>query len=140
MAAEARFRKSISWQNAIDLATAVYEVTNPFPREEMFGLTGQLRCAAVSIASNIAEGQGRTSVGEFIQFIGMARGSALEVETQLNLAGRLSFGKAHELERVQGMASELTTILNAILATTRARAAAKKKSGRPAPTMTLSNY
>jgi four helix bundle protein len=94
----------------------------------MFGLTSQLRRASVSVPSNIAEGQGRTSVGEFIQFIGMARGSVLEVQTQLELALRLSLGRPEQVEAVQEMAMELTTILNAILATTRARAAAKLKA------------
>jgi four helix bundle protein len=128
MALEAKFRQSISWQKAMNLATAVYEVTKPFPKEEMFGLTSQLRRASVSVPSNIAEGQGRTSVGEFIQFIGMARGSVLEVQTQLELALRLSLGRPEQVEAVQEMAMELTTILNAILATTRARAAAKLKA------------
>jgi four helix bundle protein len=62
------FRDSIAWQKAMDLSTAVYSVTRPFPREEMFGLTSQLRRASVSIASNIAEGQGRLTSGEFMHF------------------------------------------------------------------------
>jgi four helix bundle protein len=75
------FRDSIAWQKAMDLSTAIYSATRSFPREEMFGLTSQLRRASVSIASNIAEGQGRLTTGEFMHFLGMARGSALEVET-----------------------------------------------------------
>jgi four helix bundle protein len=127
MAVEARFRKSVSWQKSMDLATMVYDVTRTFPKEEMFGLTSQLRRASVSIASNIAEGQGRSTVGEFIQFLGMARGSALEVQTQLELALRLNFGKAAEVEAAQAKAIEMGIILNSALTTMRTRAAAKSK-------------
>jgi four helix bundle protein len=127
MAVEARFRKSVSWQKSMDLATMVYDVTRTFPKEEMFGLTSQLRRASVSIASNIAEGQGRSTVGEFIQFLGMARGSALEVQTQLELALRLNFGKAAEVEAAQAKAIEVGIILNSALTTMRTRAAAKSK-------------
>jgi len=128
MAVEARFRKSVSWQKSMDLATMVYDVTRTFPKEEMFGLTSQLRRASVSIASNIAEGQGRSTVGEFIQFLGMARGSALEVQTQLELALRLNFGKTAEVEAAQARAIELGIILNSALTTMRTRAASKSKN------------
>ena len=82
------FRDSIAWQRAMDLSHEVYQVTRTFPKEEIFGLTNQLRRASVSIVSNIAEGQGRLTQGEFLHFLGMARGSALEVETQLEIAKR----------------------------------------------------
>lgn len=99
----------------MDLSTAVYGLTKDFPKDELFGLTSQLRRASISIASNIAEGQGRLSSGEFAHFIGMARGSALEVETQLELAGRLGLGRPAELQKVQDLATEVTKILNAIV-------------------------
>ena len=99
------FQDSIAWQRAMDLSTAVYAATRVFPKEEMFGLTNQLRRASVSIASNIAEGQGRLTTGEFIHFLGMARGSALEVETQLELASRLEFGEVRDLTEVQFQAT-----------------------------------
>jgi len=76
-------RNSVAWQKAMELSKAVYEVTRKFPSDERFGLTNQLRRAAVSVPSNIAEGRGRLTQGEFLQFLGIARGSALEVETQL---------------------------------------------------------
>jgi four helix bundle protein len=82
----------------MDLSTTIYAATITFPKEEMFGLTSQLRRASVSIASNIAEGQGRLTSGEFMHFLGMARGSALEVQTQLELAKRLGMGVPSELE------------------------------------------
>ena len=85
------YKDLIVWQKAIDLIEQVYRLTFRFPKEELYGLVSQLRRAAVSIASNIAEGQGRTTHGEFRQFIGHARGSTLEVETQLIISVRLGF-------------------------------------------------
>jgi four helix bundle protein len=74
------------WQKARVFATEIYRITEPFPKNEIFGLTSQLRRAAVSVASNIAEGQGRLTRGEFCHFLGQARGSLLEVETQLSIS------------------------------------------------------
>jgi four helix bundle protein len=79
------------WQQAIDLVTLIYSATQSFPPEEMYGLKSQLRRAAVSIPSNMAEGQGRTSTGEFRHFLGIARGSLPEVETQIYIAHKLHF-------------------------------------------------
>jgi four helix bundle protein len=115
------FRDSIAWQKAMELSTAVYDVTRVFPSDEKFGLTNQLRRASVSIASNIAEGQGRLTTGEFAHFLGMARGSALEVETQLELAKRLCFGVETDLMIVQVKATEVVKILNAVLSNLRER-------------------
>ena len=85
------------WNKAIDLAEQLYLLTGRFPKEEQFGLTSQLRRAAVSIASNIAEGAARNSDKEFLQFLYIALGSAAEVETQLLLAKRLKFLKENAL-------------------------------------------
>ena len=79
------------WQKAMDLVTGIYSTTNSFPDTEKFGLTNQLRRAAVSIPSNIAEGQGRGSKKEFNQFLNIAYGSLQEVETQIEIATRLNF-------------------------------------------------
>ena len=97
MAVEARFRKSVSWQKSMDLATMVYDVTRTFPKEEMFGLTSQLRRASVSIASNIAEGQGRSTVGEFIQFLGMRAGLHWRCKPSWNWRFGLTLGKRQRL-------------------------------------------
>jgi four helix bundle protein len=70
------------WQKAKAMAVDVYRVSESFPKAEMYGLTSQVRRAAVSVASNIAEGQGRLTKGEFTHFLGQARGSLLELETQ----------------------------------------------------------
>jgi four helix bundle protein len=92
------YRDLIAWQKAMELVVLVYEVTRRFPREELYGLTNQLRRAAVSIPSNIAEGQGRKSMGEFSHFLTIAYGSLQETETQIMIACRLGYLDV-ELER-----------------------------------------
>ena len=118
---QSMFRDSVAWQKAMELSTKVYSATRAFPKEEVFGLTNQLRRASVSIASNIAEGKSRLTAGEFVQFLGIARGSVLEVQTQLELAQRLGFGDRHELEAAGELATEVLKILNASLVTLRAK-------------------
>lgn len=78
------------WQEAMELVVEVYTVTKSFPGDEKFGLTSQMRRAAVSIPSNIAEGAGRNSNKEFARFLAISRGSAFELETQIEIANRLS--------------------------------------------------
>jgi len=112
----------------MELSTCIYATTSSFPKEEIFGLTNQLRRASVSAASNIAEGQGRLTSGEFMHFLGMARGSVLELQTQLELAQRLHMGRASELQTPQDQATELIKILNAILSTLRNKPPTNHKS------------
>ncbi len=85
------FRDLLVWQKAMTLVTDVYRVTACFPKEELYGLTSQVRRAAVSIPSNIAEGQARLTPGEFRQFLGHAKGSLAELETQLLIAENLGY-------------------------------------------------
>ena len=85
------YRDLIAWQKAMDLVEAVYRTTAEFPREECYGLTAQIRRAAVSIPSNIAEGQGRRTRKEFLRFLSIAHGSLREVETQVLIAERLGY-------------------------------------------------
>jgi four helix bundle protein len=85
------YRDLIAWQKAMDLVTSVYAATTQFPPDERFGLMSQVRRAAVSVPSNIAEGQGRRTRGEFVQFLSVAHGSLREVETQLQIAMRLGY-------------------------------------------------
>jgi four helix bundle protein len=85
------------WQRAVEMALAIYRLTTGFPKEELFGLTSQIRRAGVSVASNIAEGYGRGSKGEYRQFLAMARGSNLELQTQLYLATELGYGSTRSL-------------------------------------------
>ncbi len=85
------YKDLLVWQKAIALVTQVYVVTRTFPREERYGLTSQIRRAAVSVPSNIAEGQARLTPGEFRQFLGVARGSLAELDTQLIIATNLGY-------------------------------------------------
>ena len=100
------YRNLKVWQRSIELSVSVYQLTGGFPHEELYGLTSQLRRAAVSVASNIAEGYGRASRGEFRQFVGMARGSVLELQTQLIIARKLGFGKDSQLQTAEALAEE----------------------------------
>jgi four helix bundle protein len=103
------------WQRAIQMTLAIYRVTTGFPKEEMFGLTSQLRRAAVSVPSNIAEGYGRGTKGEYKQFLAMARGSNLEVQTQLFLATELSYGNPALLKETDDLSNEVSKMLNSLL-------------------------
>ena len=96
------YRDLIVWQKATALVTEIYRATQGFPREEMFGLTSQRRRSAVSVASNIAEGQGRLSKGEFRQFLGQARGSLIEMETQVVIA-ELGLSDSQKGDGVDGL-------------------------------------
>src|SRR3954468_12430988 len=91
MMAVLHYRDLIAWQKAMDLVEQVYRLTRAFPREELYGLTNQVRRASVSIPSNIAEGQGRGVGGEFAHHLRIANGSRQEVETQILLGVRLGF-------------------------------------------------
>lgn len=109
------YRQLIAWQKAMDFVTTVYSATRAFPKEEMYGITSQLRRAAVSIPSNIAEGQGRQTTGEFRQFLGHARGSLLETETQILLSERLEYLDHKTMEVLIGQSAELGRILNGLI-------------------------
>jgi four helix bundle protein len=102
----ASYRDLTVWQRSIQLSVSVYKLTAGFPREELYGLTSQLRRAAVSVASNLAEGYGRASKGEYRQFVGMARGSVLELQTQLVIARELRFGETAKLKITENLAEE----------------------------------
>jgi four helix bundle protein len=86
-----KYSELIVWQKSMNLVEAIYKTTETFPGEERFGLTSQIRRAAVSIPSNIAEGHGRKSTASFINFLSIAFGSLMEVETQIQIATRLNF-------------------------------------------------
>lgn len=110
------FRHLLVWKKAIDLTFAVYEATKEFPREERYGLTSQLRRAAVSVASNIAEGHNRATRGEFRQFLGIAAGSLAEVQTQLVIARGLSLANAALLDICDGLAVDTSKLLHGLIA------------------------
>lgn len=110
------YKDLVAWKKAMELVTDVYRVTQGFPDREMYGLTSQLRRAAVSVPSNIAEGQGRLSKGEFHQFLGHARGSLIEVETQVLIAQNLGYLTVTSAQQLLAGAAELGRILNGLLA------------------------
>ena|SRR5271167_2298457 len=109
------FRDLNAWQKAISLVTEVYAVTAQFPGHEIYGLTSQLRRASVSIPSNIAEGHGRATRGEFLQFLCHARGSLCEVQTQIFIARKLGYITQDQEEGLIARADEVGRILNGLI-------------------------
>ena len=122
------FKDLIVWQEAKSLALDVYNLTDCFPRREIFGLTSQIRRAAVSVPSNIAEGQGRLTKGEFLQFLGHARGSLTELVTQLEICADRKYITAVELKAVQNKAYNVMRLLNALMESLRQKPKAERKS------------
>ena len=110
------YRELIAWQKAMRLVSGVYEATREFPRDELYGLTSQLRRAAVSVPSNIAEGQARFSPKEFHHFLTLSRGSLVEIETQLVIAQNLGYLPAKAIQPLLAQAAELGRILNGLMA------------------------
>ena len=109
------FRDLVVWQKSIDLVTKIYQLSKEFPKEEIFGLTSQIRRAAVSIPSNIAEGRGKSTKGEFQQFLHHSRGSLAEVETQIIIAQNLGYLSNKETEQVIDMTSEIGRLLHGLI-------------------------
>ena len=109
------FRDLQVWQRSMELAAAVYEMSKGFPREELYGITSQLRRSVVSIPSNIAEGSGRNGCGEFKQFLAIARGSNYEVQTQLELAKMFSLGSPQSIDKALMLSQEVGKMLYALL-------------------------
>jgi four helix bundle protein len=109
------FRDLVVWQRAMQLTVATYRLTREFPREEVYGLTSQIRRAAVSLPSNIAEGHGRLNTGEFRQFLGIARASNFELQTQLEIARALEFGNPELINEAEGLSHEVGKMLYATL-------------------------
>ena len=110
---ERKYQRLQVWQDAIELVTDVYRLTSQFPDSEKFGLVSQMRRAAVSIPSNIAEGAGRGSDKEFRRFLLIARGSLQELETQLIISGRLGFPGPHDL--MQERHNRIFAMLNRLI-------------------------
>ena len=108
------YRELIAWQRAMDLVEAVYTATRRFPQDELYGLTSQLRRAVVSVPSNIAEGQGRTTTKEFLHHLSIAHGSLREVETQVLIAQRLAYLSEGETEPVLALAGEVGRLVNGL--------------------------
>lgn len=109
-------RDLVVWQKAMTLVTDVYQITRGFPKDELYGLTAQLRRAAVSVPSNLAEGHGRNSRKEFHHFVGQARGSLTELETQLEIATNLGYLSQASASELLARASEIARMLNGLRA------------------------
>ena len=112
------------WQKAIDLVVESYKITKAFPSEERYGLTAQLRRAAVSVPSNIAEGRGRFGLGGFLYHLSVANGSLVELETQFHIADRLGYLKSDEARAVLSRTAEVRRLLAGLV-----RALRMKKKG-----------
>jgi four helix bundle protein len=115
------FRDLVVWQRSLQLCVAVYGLAGGFPREELYGLTSQIRRAAVSINSNIAEGHGRGTPKQLLQFLGVARGSCFEVQAQLLIAGELGYCIPESLTRCEGLCNEVGRMLFATMKSLRAK-------------------
>jgi four helix bundle protein len=109
------FRELSVWQKSMQLATTIYRLTQGFPREETYGLSSQLRRTAVAIPSNIAEGQGRLNLGEYRQFLGIARGSNFELQTQLEIARTLGMGNSKLSDEAEALSQEIGKMIYAII-------------------------
>jgi len=103
------------WQDGMTLVEGCYRFSSEFPREEQFGLTSQLRRAAVSVPANIAEGYGRDSRGSYVSFLRNAQGSLKEVETHLIIAQRLNFGASSISERLLSQCDEIGRMLRSLI-------------------------
>jgi len=109
------FRDLQVWQRAMQLSVAIYRLTQGFPREEIYGMSSQMRRSAVSVPSNIAEGYGRNGAGEYRHFLGIARGSNFELQTQLEIVRALGFGDANLLNVTEGYSHEVGKMIYAML-------------------------
>ena len=122
------YKDLIVWQKAMDLVCLIYEATKAFPKEEIYGLTSQIRRAVLSVPSNIAEGQARKSTAEFRNFLSIARGSMAELETQLIIASRLNYLEESHLRDIMAVHEEVSKMISGImskLATSRSSLVAK---------------
>ncbi len=105
------YRDLVVWQKAKVLSVRIYRITEVFPKSEIYGLTSQMRRASVSVVSNIAEGQGRLTKGEFLQFLGNARGSLFELETQLEIALELRYVSSEVQKKTSEQMAEVRRLL-----------------------------
>jgi len=121
MARTRSYRELIVWQKAMKLAKAAYELAKKLPREEAFGLTAQIQRAAISVPSNIAEGHGRLTDLQFRHFLGNARGSLCEAQTQVELAHDFGYIAAEELAEFMKQSAEVARLINGLITALRGR-------------------
>ena len=116
------FKDLVVWQKAVEMVAEVYKLTDSFPKREVYSLTDQIRRAAVSVPSNIAEGQGHHNNREFLHFLRHSSGSLAELETQLHIAGRLGYTDAASAARILERVHEVGRILNGLIGSIREQA------------------
>ena len=116
------YRDLLVWQKAMDLTIEIYRFSSDFPKSEVYGLASQLRRAGVSVPSNIAEGYGRGSRKEYVQFLCISQGSLKELETQVILAQRLNYGSKAAVDGLLGLSEEVGRMLGALIRSLRIRA------------------
>ncbi len=109
------YKEFTVWQKSMDLAVEIYRLVRLLPKTETYALSDQMRRAAISIPSNIAEGQGRNSTREFIKFLAIARGSQSELETQLQLCVRIGYVDESEISVSVGLCNEVGKMLNVLI-------------------------
>ncbi|MBP9691013.1 four helix bundle protein [Candidatus Woesebacteria bacterium] len=111
------YKELIVWQKSMDLVVHIYKMSSKFPKEELYGLTSQMRRSAVSIPSNIAEGRRRSSRNDFRHFLTIAYGSGSELETQVEIVKRLSFGDGLNFDEIDTLLLQVMKMLNRMIAT-----------------------
>jgi len=109
------YKNLIAWQKTVAMVSDIYRATQSFPRHETYGLTSQIRRSALSVASNIAEGQGRLSKREFHHFLGIARGSLIEMETQMVIAENLGYLSKAEATQLADASGEVSRLLHGLM-------------------------
>jgi four helix bundle protein len=123
------YRELLVWQKSMDIAEACYRLTGAFPRDEIYGMTAQVRRAAVSVPANIAEGHGRENTGSFVQFLRVAQGSLKELETHLVLAGRVKLVTAEETAPVLAECEAAGKMLRSLIRSLQARSSKLEEAG-----------
>ena len=124
------YRDLIVWKKAMELTVCIYSLTQSFPKQEIYGLSSQMRRASVSIASNIAEGRGRLSPTGFRQFLGIAQGSTYELQTQLVVATSLGLASPEALQQATSLSNEISKMLGAFIQKLNAGISKKKLVAR----------
>jgi four helix bundle protein len=139
MARSRSYRELIAWQKAMKLAKAAYRLGNNLPRKEAYGLVSQLQRAAVSVPSNIAEGHGRLTDLQFRHFLGTARGSLCELQTQVELACDLGYVSVEEFKEFMEKSSEVARLINGLITSLRELRAPANKTLTPLTARSAAN-
>ena len=109
------YRDLIVWQKSMDLVFLVYNATNQFPKEEVYNLTSQIRRSSVSVPSNIAEGYGRNSSGDYVRFLQIASGSLYELQTQLEISFRMEYLTEEKFNELNSLSIEIEKMLSSLI-------------------------